>query len=816
MNPAGVVFALLAVFLAAPGLTSPLELHGRFLELARQGHPTGVLARRWRVESGDYSFDTFENPSLELEAATALQEKALLWWDQGERDRAVRAYGRAAGILAAGGGSSEAAFCYYFLAKLLAEEERTVLSTHYLRLALDLAEGKPRPFLRGLILQSLASNFWLAGDLDLSIRAFGEAEFCWERTRFPHGQIAIEHNLALLFSQLGLQSRARQSYQRAFNRLQRHPELPEVSFQLAANFSRFLFLDGDVGRALGLLEVARPQRRVNPFEFLLLEHEVAPTPQTREALRRASPPSHRAAIERRLQLARGMPDEAGTLRMFAEALELSSSLPAQLLQRRVELEFGDWLAETGNHQTAEELYRRALLHSEISTSDLIFPFSRMRAPPLRGLVKSLIEQDLWEEAHGLIQREVRSHIERGTEAFARLKKVPVASDDLGLLVEAAGQQEAWGGSPRLRPGDREAPSLPEDALAIELWPDGKRVLAWLWGRNEKVEHLVLNLSESITSLLHPVVEPLYKVGEALSAPPDQTALERLSRQLLGPLEPYLRTPRLLVIPHGDLQLLPFELLLNEEGSPLLDEFFVSYLPPAAVPRRQVRGPPLAILPGLPGQTSMVRRERFLFGALFGNAATTPELSALAGRESSWVHVSGHLSLDAGSWFKAELRGRRTGLGLWHFLKTDFRCSLLTLSTCDAGNSYDWGTPFWLGIAGLLLERNTSSVVVNRWKLAEVSAEIYLDFYRRVRAGASLDVALTEARRHFKRKARRQGRDRLELSHPFFWAGMSYVGEPGLVLYPKRERVGWSPLLLPLLIPLFTLVRGLSSGKATER
>ena len=106
----------------------------------------------------------------------------------------------------------------------------------------------------------------------------------------------------------------------------------------------------------------------------------------------------------------------------------------------------------------------------------------------------------------------------------------------------------------------------------------------------------------------------------------------------------------------------------------------------------------------------------------------------------------------------------------------------------------------------MLERNTSSVVLNRWKLDEASVEIYLGFAQRVWQGASLDVALTEARRKFKREARKRGQVRLEFEHPFFWAGISYIGRPGIVLYPRRKPIGWLVVMFPLMIPLFTFVK----------
>ena len=104
------------------------------------------------------------------------------------------------------------------------------------------------------------------------------------------------------------------------------------------------------------------------------------------------------------------------------------------------------------------------------------------------------------------------------------------------------------------------------------------------------------------------------------------------------------------------------------------------------------------------------------------------------------------------------------------------------------------------------------MVLNRWKLDEASAEIYLGFARRVWQGASLDVALTQARRQFRRQIGKRGRVRIDLGHPFFWAGISYIGRPGVVLYPRPEPIGWIVLLAPLVIPGFALIRCLIKGR----
>ncbi len=798
--------------LPVPSDLSPLELHGRFLDLVNQGRPTRNLALQWNRLGGDRSFDAFLEESPRIRQAMGLEQKALSSWDRGRPDQAIDIYRRAARLLVREKAFSEAAFCYYFMGELLVEEEKVELGSQHLRMALVLAGPSSRPFLVGLIFQGLGGNFWLGGDLDLSIRAFGDAQACWERIQFSQGQIAILHNLALLYQELGSPSKAGEYYEKALERLHTAPALPEISFQLLANFTWFLASSGDRERALETLEMARRQDGADPFELLMLEHKVTPDQDSTEALVGAAAPSTRGAIRRNLQLAEATPGGPATRELLVEALELAEQVGSRFLRYKVEIEFGKWLERRGEKELAEDLYRRALLDAEIPTGDLFFPFSRIADPALDGLVRVLIYRGRWQEARKVIRGHRRRRLEMTLGPLSSMEDSPRSRDEVSLLVEAAAEPSAWGSQPGLPFSEEWGEHLPADTVVIELWPDGNRVYAWLWGPARPKKHLILSLSEDVSSLIERIVSPLYTTGESLSPPPPLSAIRRLSKDLIGPLEAHLDCPRLLFIPHKELQLLPFEMLLNQAGQLLLDEFFISYLAPTATPGPAAAGPGLAILPALGAGHGTITRERLLFGALFGDRNISGQIEALNDREADWIHVSSHLSFDQNLWYRSSIGGEGQGIDLWRFLRSRFRSKLLSLSACDVGNSHGWPTPFWVGIAGLLLERNTSAVVLNRWKLDEASAEIYLGFARRVWQGASLDVALTQARRQFRRRIGKRGRVRMELGHPFFWAGISYIGRLGIVLYPRPEPIGWIVLLAPLVIPGFTLIRCLIKGR----
>ena len=511
--------------------------------------------------------------------------------------------------------------------------------------------------------------------------------------------------------------------------------------------------------------MARRQDGADPFELLMLEHRVTPDQDTAEALAGAAAPSTRGAIRRNLQLAEAAPGGPATRELLVEALELAEQVRSRFLRHKVEIEFGKWLERRGEKELAEDLYRRALLDAEVPTGDLLFPFSRIADPALDGLVRVLIYRGRWQEARKVIRRHLRGRLEKTLRSLSSMEDSPQSSDEVSLLVEAAAKPAAWGSQPNTPSSEAWGEPLFADTVRVELWPDGNRVYAWLRGPDQVEEHLILSFSEDVSSLIQRIVGPLYSTGQSLFPPPPVSAIRRLSKELIGPLESHLDHPRLLFIPHKELQVLPFEMLLNQAGKLLLDEFFISYLAPTATPGPAAAGPGLAILPALGAGHGTINREQLLFGTLFGDRNIYGQIEALNDRESDWIHVSSHLSFDPNLWYKSRIGGEGQGIDLWRFLRTRFRSRLLSLSACDVGNSHGWPTPFWVGIAGLLLERNTSAVVLNRWKLDEASAEIYLGFARRVWQGASLDVALTQARRQFRRQIGKRGRVRIDLGHP---------------------------------------------------
>ncbi len=131
------------------------------------------------------------------------------------------------------------------------------------------------------------------------------------------------------------------------------------------------------------------------------------------------------------------------------------------------------------------------------------------------------------------------------------------------------------------------------------------------------------------------------------------------------------------------------------------------------------------------------------------------------------------------------------------------------------NAYTMHSPYWFGLAELILARRVESILVSRWKLDELSARIYVDFFDRASAGVPMDQALNLARRDFQDSTLTRGKNRVTGEHPFFWAGITYIGRPGSTLYDAGESdrgTALVVLIIVLLIVAYSLVRLIISSR----
>ena len=298
--------------------------------------------------------------------------------------------------------------------------------------------------------------------------------------------------------------------------------------------------------------------------------------------------------------------------------------------------------------------------------------------------------------------------------------------------------------------------LAEGTVLFEYLAVADNIVAWAVTREDvrSVEHTVdpRELASTVRSF-------------HLGCSDGHAATTGLARLLLEPFADLLRThPRVLVVPFGDLSLVPFQ-ALSFDGKPLGLTHVVSYLPRAAAYRPDeaipvsdvlVVGDPdfdptvrpgLSALPGARIEAAAVARRLGSGAPLTGAAATLAEVSRRA-EGCKLLHLCTHGQLDELSPYAtalvlagsdqltvADLAGMRLG----H--------TLTVLAGCDTGRGSATLGGDLIGLTRALMRAGVRQAVVSMWPVDDDVAPIVMDhFYAGLAAGQPPAQALAGAQR----------------------------------------------------------------------
>ncbi len=787
----------------------PAVVHRFLREHLHRPAQVGEVLRDWVGRTGDQSFSSFAQASAALQRGLSLQAEAANSWERGDARAALRVYQRAFQVLLADAADSEAAFCLYYSAEILFELDRLDESLNMVERGLKVAgrRGLRRPYLEALLLQSRGYTLWFMDHLRASVRAFGEAQARWLELAYAEGQVTTWNNLAVLHEELGLPARAEHCYRTALQ--EQPPDIDRaIRLPLLLNFSQFLAGIGKRSEARVYLSQAEAWKSADPFEFLLVAAQVQPGTR-RPALAGARPVSPGQALEQALVLAKTAEGDSARWEHLHRARSLSQSIGRVRLRRRTWVAIARQLEREGRYAEALGLYRDALREQPAHLApEFVYAYSRAASPLFRGIVRCLAASDrpwdAWEE----IQRESLRRRNRAAGLMRARIEMPAVANELDALeadleisspepLSPAGWRTGCTpAGPRFRP---------QGYTVLEFWPEGRQVLAWVFSPQGRAFRR-LPFDGPVTAWLESVLASLNSPSSSLPPAPPRPLLHRGYLQLIAPLEDLIPTRRLLVIGHQELDSLPVELLVDAKGDYLLQKYVLAYLPSLCLPQPVSRSAadPILLQPPddqLPGQA----RER---NALLGNFPRLRVLSQLSPLplRAPWIHVSAHFRLRSDHWLNSTFQSEQGPLQLSQFLSQSFSCSLLSLAFCDAGNSVSWHLPYTLGLAELLLTRPVGGLILSRWRLDASSVDIYTDLLRLYQDGWPPDLALAQARRRSLGILRRRARGEAPGDHPFFWAGIAYVGTPGRNRGPgdRAESAGtWE--LPDFIVPILLLL-----------
>lgn len=298
----------------------------------------------------------------------------------------------------------------------------------------------------------------------------------------------------------------------------------------------------------------------------------------------------------------------------------------------------------------------------------------------------------------------------------------------------------------------------------------------------------------------------------------------LYEKLILPVRKTIAGKRLLIIPDGELSLIPFELLIDSDSIqqpyghtydklPYLIRYNpVSYLysaqqllEPVEVAGRHIRyvgfAPDYAameenvvvidsqqfILGPLPGALHEVQAGKKQFGGkIYTGRVVSKEKFFRSASKADIMHLAMHTLLDevrpmnSRLIFSADLNNVSEQLHAYEVYSKDNKARLVVLSACNTGSGHLETGEGVFSISRAFLLADFDNVILTQWPVADqAGAAIIEQYYRYLQEGLPGDVALQRAKL-----------DQLingdpVKAHPYFWAAYMHTGNP-IVITDKNS------------------------------
>ena len=250
-------------------------------------------------------------------------------------------------------------------------------------------------------------------------------------------------------------------------------------------------------------------------------------------------------------------------------------------------------------------------------------------------------------------------------------------------------------------------------------------------------------------------ELLGEDGVRTQAEASALVLGELSSLLLEPVAPYLKTRRIVVVPHGELHGVPFQ-ALSAGGAPLLLAHEVAFAPSASIFARSTRragpvgsgvlvlGVPDDEAPLIAEEVRLVASHHARARSFLGDAATRGELSR-RGRRARVVHVATHAVYRADDPMSSALRLGDGWLTTDQIYGLRLGADVVVLSGCGTGRATVTEGDDPLGLVRGFLRAGAGNLVTSLWRVSDASALVFMErFHRGLSCGAAPAAALREA------------------------------------------------------------------------
>lgn len=268
-----------------------------------------------------------------------------------------------------------------------------------------------------------------------------------------------------------------------------------------------------------------------------------------------------------------------------------------------------------------------------------------------------------------------------------------------------------------------------------------------------------------------------------------------------------------IIPDGIIQFIPFEILMDESGTIMLDKVTLSYAlsyrqNPISTQKMEKSWKIYVVRPEYSGSADTTfiasrgnilpllntRKEIEDLKQIFGNQLVLDTIIDKHKmldrmRNAEIVHYAGHAKVLRDSAFLI-LSDYANRMNVDEIQSIRNPVKLAVLSACETGlGEWEQGE----GIRSLgksFLESGAESVVMSLWSVNDESTAMIMGhFYRYLEQGLSKDQALREAKKSYLLNAS------MERRHPYFWAGFIVIGSTDSIDFHKLDMGMISILIL---------------------
>jgi len=337
----------------------------------------------------------------------------------------------------------------------------------------------------------------------------------------------------------------------------------------------------------------------------------------------------------------------------------------------------------------------------------------------------------------------------------------------------------------------DAPTVSLKALQQSMRDEGYEVLQYIALENALIVWHIKADSLMVRNVFLPKNELGKKVAalrqtlESPNIPFDETSARELFLFLIQPVLSHFGGKRLVIIPHDDLNQLPFQVLLDpKDGKSFGEQFQLTYAPSATIllgckPFPGLTGSRLlaiadpqivdsaqeiqAVTRLFPEKLRQMKVDQLATEKYVRERLSGVEVGHLVvhGHFSSEVPMSSHLSLAPGDGEDGKFTAAEMfGLNLENN-------QLLVFSSCESGRSSVTPGNEILGIVRALLYAGAGTMVLSNWKIdTRATAQWMQTFYE-----AAVSQPLPEAARTAIIKVKNTP----QYSHPHYWGAFNLIG-----------------------------------------